>query len=364
VPDPRARADELLGELGLSHVADNLIGHQGVGLSGGEKKRVSIGVELVSDPHIVFLDEPTSGLDYFSAYAAIKMLQEFRDKAGLTILCSIHQPAPELLGCFDDVILLGKGHIIFHGPLRFVPYYLADCGIDTSQVTNDNIGDFIISLLQTLEDAHFHRLALRWDLILKGEASLRTNIPQVVRNDTSITPYSRQSTRSDWDANQFHPPNSIVKTWFLLQRGYRQITRDYSSLMVKGSVTIGMSLFLGFVFYKAADPRKNDYVPLAHMAGLSMVVLCQVIASSMAEIISFSLERRVFVKEFASGFYGSLPFSIARFILSIPINGVCAFLSWACIYWLFGCTGPYTFFTDINIFIKNRINFVFNVFAT
>ena len=111
--------------------------------------------------------------------------------------------------------------------------------------------------------------------------------------------------------------------------------------MIKAAVTIGMSLFLGLVFFGAGDMMKEDYMSLSHVAGLQMIVLCQVMACSQAQIISFALERRVFVREYASGFYGCIPYSLSKLLLSLPFCFITSLVSWLCIYWMFHANGPF-----------------------
>jgi ABC-type multidrug transport system ATPase subunit len=74
------------------------------GISGGEKKRTSIGVELVTNPTVLFLDEPTSGLDSYAALETVKLLKELSNQ-GCTVLCTIHQPSSEIYSVFDKCTL-------------------------------------------------------------------------------------------------------------------------------------------------------------------------------------------------------------------------------------------------------------------
>jgi ABC-type multidrug transport system ATPase subunit len=83
-------------------------------MSGGEKKRTSIGVELVTNPSILFLDEPTSGLDSFNAQKIVKLLNK-QAKLGKTIIATIHQPNSETFQSFDRLLLLMEGHTIYQG---------------------------------------------------------------------------------------------------------------------------------------------------------------------------------------------------------------------------------------------------------
>lgn len=85
------------------------------GLSGGEKKRVAIANEIISDPSIVFLDEPTTGLDAKSALDLGEIMKAMA-KAGRTLISTIHQPSNELLNTFDKILIMNKGDIIYDGP--------------------------------------------------------------------------------------------------------------------------------------------------------------------------------------------------------------------------------------------------------
>lgn len=83
----------MLEELGLTKVADNRVGGQEKrGISGGEKKRLAIGVELITNPSILFLDEPTTGLDSYNSLSLMTLLKKMAHQKGRTIICSIHQP--------------------------------------------------------------------------------------------------------------------------------------------------------------------------------------------------------------------------------------------------------------------------------
>lgn len=107
-----------IDELGLKSAADTLIGG-GLkkGISGGEKRRVSIGVELISEPHIIFLDEPTSGLDSFAARQVMSLLQKVAD-AGNIVLFTIHQPSSDVFASFDRLVLLNKGRLMYQGLIK------------------------------------------------------------------------------------------------------------------------------------------------------------------------------------------------------------------------------------------------------
>lgn len=123
-------AEEIITSLGLRRVADNLVGdHRRRGLSGGERKRVNIGLELMARPSFCALDEPTSGLDSFSALVVMSSLRYLVESRGVTMAAVIHQPRKTIFELFDSLILLGVGgKVIYHGDTQHVENYFNDLG--------------------------------------------------------------------------------------------------------------------------------------------------------------------------------------------------------------------------------------------
>ena len=113
------RVNLIMKLLGLSHAANTYIGDASIkGVSGGEKRRVSYGVEMVAGHGCILADLPTNGLDSASAYALIKTIRYINRSGGRSMMCSIVQPAPALYHLFDSVLLLSKGSVIYFGPVK------------------------------------------------------------------------------------------------------------------------------------------------------------------------------------------------------------------------------------------------------
>ena len=111
--------EDILENLGLQKCADTLIGGgilMNGGLSGGEKKRVQCGIELVTNPEIIVLDEPTSGLDSYSAQNLLDVLQKIAT-SGATVIVTIHQPPPPVVRKIDNLLLLLGGRLMYGGPM-------------------------------------------------------------------------------------------------------------------------------------------------------------------------------------------------------------------------------------------------------
>lgn len=106
--------EAIIKDIGLSLVSHRMIGgKKGQGLSNGERKRLAIASELVTDPSIILLDEPTSGLDSFKALAICKLLRHLAHDKGKTVLATIHTPSSEAFFYFDKLILMMDGHIVY-----------------------------------------------------------------------------------------------------------------------------------------------------------------------------------------------------------------------------------------------------------
>ena len=114
--------DKVLMELGLRDCAETRVGGDGKhpSISGGERRRVSIGVQMLTDPSILFLDEPTTGLDSFTANKLMTALSSIAHNSNRTVICTVHQPRSDIFQLFDYVMLLSKGQVVYFGESRNV----------------------------------------------------------------------------------------------------------------------------------------------------------------------------------------------------------------------------------------------------
>ena len=119
-----ARVDKIIKELRLTKCQGTKIGGLLIkGVSGGERKRTSIGVELITDPSLIFLDEPTTGLDSFTATSVMELLKSLANQ-GRTIIQTIHQPNSDMFEMMDQLMLLARGKVIyFNDASRAVDYF-------------------------------------------------------------------------------------------------------------------------------------------------------------------------------------------------------------------------------------------------
>ena len=139
------RVEEIVSELRLNKCQNTKIGGPLVkGVSGGERKRTSIGVELITDPNLIFLDEPTTGLDSFTATSVIETLRDLT-YSGRTIISTIHQPNSDIFEIFDRLMLLALGKIIYFNEAKQAVGYFANIGYRCPELSNP--ADYFMSIM-------------------------------------------------------------------------------------------------------------------------------------------------------------------------------------------------------------------------
>lgn len=150
----------MIKELGLQKCQDTIVGGPLLkGVSGGERKRTSVGVEIVTKPAIVFLDEPTSGLDSYSAMQIVKVLKKV-STAGSSVLFTIHQPSSDVFNSVDNLLLMNAGRVMVSGPTRSIPEYFDTRGYSIPE--HYNPADWVMDIAQTVpitdleNDGFFH----------------------------------------------------------------------------------------------------------------------------------------------------------------------------------------------------------------
>ncbi|KAJ3017894.1 UNVERIFIED_CONTAM: ABC transporter G member 24 [Siphonaria sp. JEL0065] len=146
VAQKKEKVDKIIMDLVLNGCRNNEIGTvSNRGISGGERKRVSIGVELVSNPQILFLDEPTSGLDASTSLLIIQLIRNLAKERSMIVLMTIHQPRNEVLNIFDGIILLTKGTTVWSGKSNDAIGHFESLGFPLPAFTNPS--DFFLDVI-------------------------------------------------------------------------------------------------------------------------------------------------------------------------------------------------------------------------
>ncbi|XP_053828819.1 ATP-binding cassette sub-family G member 5 isoform X2 [Vidua macroura] len=152
----KKKVDAVMTELSLSHIADKIIGSRNVvGISGGERRRVSVAAQLLQDPKVMLLDEPTTGLDCLTANQLVLLLSELAHRDRIVIL-TIHQPRSELFKLFDKIAIMSFGEMVFCGnPMEMISFF-SDCGYSCPEQSNPF--DFYVDLTSVDTRSKEHEL--------------------------------------------------------------------------------------------------------------------------------------------------------------------------------------------------------------
>ena len=305
--DINAIVDDILENLGLSHVADTLIGGGPLmsgGLSGGEKKRVQCGVELVTRPSLVILDEPTSGLDSYSAQSLMDVLKRIAD-AGATVIVTIHQPPPPVVRKIDNLLLLLGGKILYDGPMGAkVEEAFGSRGYPKPD--DYNISDWILQVAQTNTIDE-----LRGNGFFKDDDKL-AKTERASRKFSTIT----VSAHSDGKATVTEHVGLVVQTRLLFDRAIKQLVRDKLSFVIRIVVNLAFGLLYGSIFLSVG---RSDYVlypeVMASFGAQSNILIGTMFGVAQSSLMEFPKDRPVFLREYSTDHYSVLPYFLSKFSL-------------------------------------------------
>ena len=194
--EKKAKVQKVIEKLGLLEVADTKIGTEFTrGVSGGERKRTHIAMELVISPSVLFLDEPTTGLDAFTAVNLMKILKKIGDE-GKIIIMAIHQPRYAIFNLFDSITLLSHGRAVYQGTTRQAVEYFSSQGHECP--ARENPADFFLDLIADDEQNYLKNVTIGWPekyelsetLQLVMEAKPKNKMKNSISNAFSSTNYA------------------------------------------------------------------------------------------------------------------------------------------------------------------------------
>lgn len=341
---------DLLESLGLSNCCDRPIGgHSLNGISNGERKRVSIGVELITRPSIVFLDEPTTGLDSFSAWQVMRTVKNLAE-SGCTVICTIHQPSSEIFALMDRAICLCHKHAIYQGRASELTRWFERCGYKCPP--DYNPADYVMFLMETEP---------REKIQILGDQGKMSR-------DTSFRPSAEPSHYQKCDPSKMRKSFSL-QVWCLTQREWRNLRRDSNSLKLRFFLTAFLSVLFSLVFMAIGqhpillqvqdkvrfwnqpvfqlpvvrDVRKlcmRKFCPEVailrqqlqteleyHYKAVVQVGFVAMFSACQPTILSFPLERPVFLREFSCNMYGTVAYFISKMFVETPLGAAQALLA-------------------------------------
>ncbi|CAI9269055.1 unnamed protein product [Lactuca saligna] len=291
----RSRVKSLIKELGLTHVANARVGDDRVrGISGGERRRVSIGVAVVHDPEVVILDEPTSGLDSNCAFQIIDMIKTMAETRGKTVILSIHQPGFRIIKLFNSILLLANGTVLHQGTVDELNLSLRLIGLEPP--LHVNIVEFAIDSIESIQQQKNQKSSnLEQDIITAS-----TN--RITQGKFTLQQLFQQSKVIDLDHD--HEDNKDQE-----QEQDQMITDGFANSRFFEAV------ILTHRFWKNISRTKELFA----YRTLQMLV-------SVEALPVFLQEREILMKETSCGSYRVSSYAIANGLVYLPFLLILAVL--------------------------------------
>ena len=307
--EKRQKAESILLKLGLRDCANNLVGSEMVkGISGGEKRRVTIAIQILTDPRILFLDEPTSGLDAFTASSIIEVLRGLAEE-GRTLVLTIHQSRSDLFKYFSNIVLLARGGSTVYageGP-QMLPHF-ASLGFTCPVTTNP--ADFALDLItvnlqnKTKEARTRERVH---SLILEWEGAKQRSLEKTVSH--IATPAELGSlVRSRTPFRIAFP--------LLLHRSFINFRRNPPSIIARTTQVLGYAVCLTLFF----APLKSDYYSVQTRLGYLQEFGPLYFVGMLQNVAVYPDEKAVFYREHDDNAYSVEAFFLQYTLAELPFE--------------------------------------------
>nr|CAB3482265.1 unnamed protein product [Digitaria exilis] len=334
--EKRSQAEAVARELGLAKVANAMVGGvRGVrGLSGGERKRVSIGLEMLVDPSLLLLDEPTSGLDSTTAARIVGTLRRMAADGGRTVVVTIHQPSSRLYHMFDKVLLLSAdGCPIYYGRAADALGYFADVGfasplsvnpadlmldlangIAPQTTTASNDGESPMAAVTGAGDESEHK-----EVRAKLAAAYERHIAPSVKLDICARETSAAAAASSSPASSRRRSSEWTTGWWtqflvLLQRGLKE-RRHESFNKLRIFQVLSVATLAGLLWWRTPASHLQDRTALVFFFSVFWGFFPLYNA-----VFTFPLERPMLLKERSSGMYRLSSYFASRAAADLPME--------------------------------------------
>ncbi|XP_073313781.1 ABC transporter G family member 14-like [Primulina huaijiensis] len=346
--------EHVITELGLTRCRNSMIGGPLFrGISGGEKKRVSIGQEMLINPSLLLLDEPTSGLDSTTAQRILNTVKGLAN-GGRTVITTIHQPSSRLYHMFDKVVLLSEGCPIYYGPASTALQYFSSIGFPTSIVVNP--ADLLLDLANGIGPDFQHSTnhsdnsqqdpaSVREFLISAYDKNISTRLKtELYSSDVIIYNYNEEnSTRDDLKFEKW------CTTWWhqfhvLLLRGLRE-RRFEAFNRLRTFQVVSVAILGGLLWWQTPPSHIDDRIAM-----LSFFSVFWGFYPLYNAVFTFPQERNMLKKERSSGMYRLSSYYLARTVGDLPLELALPTIFTFIFYWMGGLKpDPATFIFSLLI---------------
>lgn len=320
------KADAILHGLGLTSCADTVLGDpERSRLSGGERKRLGIGIELLSTPSILCLDEPLTGLDSFNALLLLQLLKRMASEHFMTIILTLHQPSLELYHILDSILLLHQGRCIYSGPILECRTYLKKVGLNPDHDTN--AADFFIRCAQDMTAGDLY------DAEIEKAILYCTDNSYIYESKTVETPDSDTGKPLVLDVWK-RVKNPYWKEFRMLgRRGLNTCLRLQETTTFELLQVLFCALLVGGLFYDVGDTQAS----ITSRKGALFEIMMNSFMISVSTIGScFPHERPLYEKERSNNMYRCSTYVLSKIVFEFSFLSLHTLLYVVIVYWMVG----------------------------
>lgn len=325
------RIDQMLRTLGLEDAQHTMVGSPFFrGISGGQRRRLSIGVEILRLPSVLFLDEPTSGLD---SAATFNLMVSIRNLAamGVTIVATIHQPAARVLALSDKLMLLSRGRTVYFGPTNRAVAYFEKIGYPVPNL--ENPADFFMDCINSdfANEEDVDKIAEAW-LQSEWKQRLDAELEKLQQTEHAKEPAHDIKVRP---VPRWHQIQALTR------RNALNYRRNPAAVILRMAMYMALSIFVGLVYLRLSKDQVRDIVSVLFFVAAFLTFM------SVSTVVMFIEERLVFLRERGNGLYSVDSWMIANTAVSIPAVFLISLVNSSIVYWMVGLTptaGRFFFF--------------------